>query len=84
MATRFTQQPVALTHDQQAALRAAALRQRVGTGLLGRVLIRHGLAHLADPEVQDLITDEATDERSRRQAAAEINLSRARAAHWGH
>ena len=81
MTTRFVQQPVALTHDQQAELRAAALRQRVGTGLLGRVLIRHGLDHLDDAEVQDLIADEAAAERDRRTAAAEINLSRARAAH---
>ncbi|ALN14352.1 hypothetical protein [Acidipropionibacterium acidipropionici] len=83
MQRAFHQQEIALSSEDLSRLRAEALHQRVGVGLLGRVMVRFTLDRTDDPDYERLIADEADAEQARRRAATQVNLAKARAARAG-
>jgi len=68
-----------LSDDEHRAFRDEAAKHGISNGLLARVLLLHGLEHLDDPEITQLISEEKTSARTRIRDGAR-SAARAR---WG-
>lgn len=69
-------QTIALTTSDRESVRQQARSRSIGNGLLARACLRYGLQRIDSPEVEDLIVNEAADERERISAAGRANIAR--------
>lgn len=72
-------QTIALTTSDRESIRQRARARRIGNGLLARACLRYGLHCIDSPEVEELVAEEAADERERISAAGRANIAR----RWG-
>ncbi|WP_193072438.1 hypothetical protein [Brevibacterium sp. FME37] len=72
-------QTMALTTGDRESIRQQARSRGIGNGLLARACLRYGLLRIDSPEVEELVAEEAADERERISAAGRGNIAR----RWG-
>lgn len=72
-------QTIALTTEDRESIRQQARSRRIGNGLLARACLRYGLQRIDSPELEELVAEEAADERERISAAGRANIAR----RWG-
>ncbi|WP_129656314.1 hypothetical protein [Rothia halotolerans] len=71
---------VPLSDGEHKALGDIAVERGLGRGLLARVLLVHGLDHVDEPEIAELIEEEKTATKKRVSDGARVAI----AARWGN
>ncbi|WP_240371963.1 hypothetical protein [Brevibacterium zhoupengii] len=69
-------QTIALRTEDRESISQQARSRRIGNGLLARACLRYGLQRIDSPEFEELVAEEAADERERISAAGRANVAR--------